>query len=215
MLLKRLLPGLALVGTLALLSSKVFTSSRLHTSVPPIVAPAQSHVHPTTTSKVELRTMPPAGAQARGTSVSTLEIPLAVDGKVNPDAIPDAVAYRHFMSASAVPSEATPEQLRRRTAFLKRVRLSESDEAGYIQATQFVRDDIDRIQAQRVQFRGSLATATTEAALRSLQAEEASVFQQARNRLAIELSAEGAQRLHEYIRNQVKPRIRIHGSLPK
>jgi hypothetical protein len=142
------------------------------------------------------------------------ELPVVVDGRTTPDAIPDGVAYRHFISTTSIPKTASAEQLLRRTLRLRSVGLSVDDQRSYIEAIRPLRDDLDRIAVRRAQAASARRGNVLTTAAASLPQEEEMAFEQARARLDAALSHEGRERLDAFIRGRVKRHIKIYGSLP-
>ena len=136
-------------------------------------------------------------------------LPLAIDGAKVPERIPDALAYAHFLSAVAEHERASADRLRRRSSMIARVGLSTSDATALVVALTSVREQLDLIHAGR-----SSAERPTSATLASLQAQEESVLADARERAQRALSPIGLERLDRFVREQVKPRIKVYGAAP-
>ena len=207
--------GILIIVTVPFLhaSMSVKTESRMAAlSTPSPHSPKpQLHVHGSKNDSS------PFAAERQVTDVSSNTLPLAVDGSIHPELIPDAIAYRHFISASSIRSGGPTDQLRRRKAILKKVGFDEFDEAAFIGATETVGDEMASITAERASLSsaGATKTANGRLSLRQLQDRESVVFANARNRLRSALSQRGAQRLDEHVKGDVKRKIKIYGSLPK
>jgi hypothetical protein len=124
------------------------------------------------------------GAQISGSRI-------VVDGKKTPEDIPDALAYKHLLSATSVRRNASFTDLHVQRLQLDRIGLSDQDRRAYL--------------------------ATVQSLRRQLEARASSVIEQqliadAIQRLRDQLSPDGFQRLDDYVRNRVKPRITIFAS---
>jgi hypothetical protein len=76
-------------------------------------------------------------AQTSGTTVAQAPAPKpdppgTIDGKKNPELIPDEVAYKMFFLAVAEPENPTPEQLRRARAKIAAAGLGEQDTEAFL-----------------------------------------------------------------------------------
>lgn len=112
-----------------------------------------------------------------------------VDGKNTPELIPDALAYRHFLSATTVGPNASPQDRRVQRLQLDRVGLSDADRNAYLATIQPLRERLS-------------ASITREPNIMSDTLEQ----------LRGQLTPDGFQRLEEHVRNYVKPRITIYAS---
>jgi hypothetical protein len=135
-------------------------------------------------------------------------LPVAVIGSERPEAIPDYLAYRHFIMVTATASNASARQIAGRDAFLARVGLSKSDRASYIEAIAGVSEQLSSIwEERRLLVAGTALSSLRFAELKLL---EDQVFDSAQDRLRTRLSMEGAKRLDAHIRI-IKRGIVIYG----
>jgi hypothetical protein len=148
------------------------------------------------------------GPGARSAQPATA-LPLAVDGAKHPELIPDYVAYRHFISVTAVSTTASQKEIDRREAFLAQVRLSPKDGAAYVAALGNIRDALTSIERQ-----GRLLDHADAAALSNLKRQQGQLLDDTATRALGSLSAEGVSRLQEHINGRVKANIRIYGDVP-
>lgn len=104
-------------------------------------------------------------------------------------AIPDALAYRHFLSATTLGSNASPQDRRIQRLQLDRVGLSDADRNAYLTTIQ--------------PLRGRLSASITR---------EPNIMSDTLEQLRGQLTPDGFQRLQEHVRTYVKPRIKIYAS---
>lgn len=141
-------------------------------------------------------------------------LPVAIDGRITPDAIPDDVAYRHFIIAMGVRRNASKEEIARRNAMLRVVGLTPEDQKALIGALADVSDELAGIAAERREFpRASGLNTTTLAAEAVLRRREGEIFDKARAKL-LSLSSEGRVGLEEHVRNHVRRRIVVYRDVP-
>jgi hypothetical protein len=131
-------------------------------------------------------------------------LPLLVDGAVNPGQIPDALAYRHYVSITAVSATASAADVHRRNSLLDPVTLSTADRAAYVAAITNLRDSLQALDAQ-------LAAAQDVTTADGLKQQRRNLLDTAAARIRASLSTDGAARLQAYINNTVKTHIRIYG----
>jgi hypothetical protein len=155
-------------------------------------------------------------AKPSGTStgqIVTASLPVAVDGAQRPDLIPDSVAYYHFIMAAAVPSNPSTAHVSRRERILAHVGLSQGDHDAFLNALTNVREELDRIEADRKQW--SFDTPSSRAALTVLKHQQTQVLDGARTRIQNALTSDGMTRLDSHVQQQVKRSIVIYGEAPK
>ena len=139
---------------------------------------------------------------------------VSVDGKTDPDLVPDAYAYRHLLAATAMSDTLTPNQAAFVRARVRRIGLSAVDEASY-EATLVqmrLRDELSRIEKERKALTRDRVTAMSAAAagmLATLRNQERSLLASAHSDILRGLSAEGAARLDAHVRQVVKRQIKI------
>jgi hypothetical protein len=132
-------------------------------------------------------------------------LPLLVDGALTPEQVPDAVAYRHFISVTAVSATASTAADRyRRDALLEQAGLSAADRASYLAAITNVKDSLQAID-QRMQVTSDVPS------FDALKQQRRDLLDAAAARIRASLSADGTKRLQKHIDANVKKRIRIYG----
>jgi hypothetical protein len=125
-------------------------------------------------------------------------LPTSIDGALAPAAIPDRVAYRHFMVA-AMMSASDPLSRTRQTAMLRNIALSDADHASVVKVLAATARQLESLDPLSSTFSG----------LRN------AAFDTARDEMDMSLSVEGLSRLHEYLQRYIKPRIKIYGEIPR
>lgn len=145
------------------------------------------------------------GAELQLTGASL--VTLSIDGQVTPERIPDDVAYRHFISVTAVGSGAAAADFSRRDAILEQVGLSDADRRTYVAATTTVKDALQSIDHRLEAFHQDIS------AVDALKQERRSVLDNAAQRVLSSLSADGAARMRSHINERVKRRIRIYSQV--
>ena len=141
---------------------------------------------------------------------------VAVDGATDPEAVPDDLAYRHFLMALAVARTAPSAQVARRDALLATVSLSAADQAAMKTALIEVRERLDHVSQRRRQFTPeSVVSVAAQVALVDLRREENEIIAVARARVESALSVEGFVALDRHIQDHVKRRIVIYGDAPR
>ena len=136
------------------------------------------------------------------TGTSILRIHVGVDGRKNPELIPDSLAYRHFIRATSSTSVAGTK---RRNALLKRAGLTVQDRLAYVEALGDVDAQLNSIRQARRSEGGSLPQST----LTRLFDSENQAFSDAQARIHAGLSVEGAAKLDAHIQDYIKRRIVI------
>jgi hypothetical protein len=138
-------------------------------------------------------------------------LPLVIDGDKTPDLIPDELAYRHFIAATAVAANATPNDLARREFMLTRAGLSKEERRVFVAAVTNVREDLDQLDQER---RLNTRVALDRDALQGLKQRRNQVFADAHERLQCTLDKGTMARIDAHVREHVKKRIRIFGQAP-
>jgi hypothetical protein len=148
-------------------------------------------------------------ASAHDGSSHQPKLALLVDGAKNPERIPDAIAYRHLISVTAMSSEVSEKEARMRLALLRRIGLSQRDLDTYVASLNGVRERLSSLDAaQRVAAPAQLER------LSELKAQREQLLDEAAARVRATLSAEGVQRVQAHIDGHVKPRVKIYGDVP-
>lgn len=138
--------------------------------------------------------------------MSTSTMQLAVDGSRSPQRISDDLAYRHFIVAAAIRDDSADQDRERRDAFIRRIGLSQSDEALLRAALGSVSERLAGVSVRKESIRRD-APATTRASIRQ---QEEAVFDGANKRIRSLLSKEGFLRLDRFVRKEVKPGIKVY-----
>lgn len=139
---------------------------------------------------------------------------VSVDGKTEPELVPDAYAYRHLFAATAMSDALTPEQMAFVRARVRRIGLSGLDRASYETALSRlrVRDELARIEEERkllTRDRGTAMSAAVAGTLGRLRDQEKDLLARAYSEVLRGLSAEGAATLDAHVRLVVKRQIKI------
>ncbi len=140
-------------------------------------------------------------------STTVMSLVVAVDGAKTPDKIPDDIAYRHFIRVTAESEAATPQQLARRDAFLRRVGLSPRDSTAYLDALTHVNAQLKTIAQQN----SALSPSASPDAIANLRQQERQVLDSALVRIKSSLSPAGIALLETHIRQHVKRHIVLYG----
>lgn len=127
-----------------------------------------------------------------------------IDGRTNPELIPDDLAYHHFLLAISEHRNISELEAKRREAFLRPVGLSREDQARVISALAGVREDLDAVTEKRWRLMAG-TDPDRDTLLMGLKAEENTILQNARDRL--NLSNDGQALLDKYVRTRVKSHI--------
>lgn len=143
-----------------------------------------------------------------------MQLPVLVDGSKTPEAIPDRLAYKHFLLAVAEPEHPSPDESARQAARLAPLALSPSDYSDFVHQLGVFKSQLDDIEARRLRIESdvSLESSSRESALLKLKAEQDSALTSILTALHDVMTADGASRLDRYIREQVKRRIVIYGT---
>jgi len=140
-------------------------------------------------------------------------LPVAVDGAKNPERIPDAMAYRHFLRAIAIHVKPSQDELARQDMLIGRIGLSAGDRDALKSAMESVREQLDAINEERQ--RVSSGTQPTPWSMAALRVQEQSLLDNSRVLVANSLSVDGAGRLDAHVQQHVKRSIVIYGNEPR
>jgi hypothetical protein len=140
-------------------------------------------------------------------------LPTLVDGSLTPEAIPDRLAYYHFIMATAITCDAAAKEVDRRESLLREVGFSKRDHDSFIESLQDVRDRLDQVTIARKQW--GVDTTPARAALAMLKQQEKKILDGARSKIQMALTGEGLDRLDTHIREHVKRNIKIYGTGPQ
>lgn len=143
-------------------------------------------------------------------SVRGASLSITVNGEQNPERIPDSLAFRHFILATAKRVDASPEQVDRRESLIREIGFSKEDHDSFVKALAGVREQLDQIASERRRWQGNQTPAAI-VSLRELKQQETSVVENATHRLETVFSWEGTTQLLAYVREHVKRRIVIYG----
>lgn len=116
---------------------------------------------------------------------------VVVDGGQTPERIPDALAYRHFLSATSLRPNASLNERHVQRLLLERVGFSERDHRTYLATVEWLRERLGD-------------TAPTLVVQQNVN--------QARQRLSNQLTPEGFHRLDFHVKDHVKRHIKIYAS---
>jgi hypothetical protein len=144
-------------------------------------------------------------------AVEPSQLPVALIGADRPEAISDALAMRLFIRAIAVSASASADEVRRRDALLSNVGFSEADYARFVQALQSVKDQLNDIERARGGY--SVTNNSHLPTLDLLRTQERDLLDSAAGTVLMELGADGRAKFQRFIRERVKRRITIYGSL--
>ena len=117
----------------------------------------------------------------------------SIDGAVNPELIPDVVAYRLFFSAAAEGSSPSSLQVVRQDAKLRPIQLAPDDKAALVDALSEFKNNIAQALTLPSPVPGYL-DATAQATV---------------DRLRTKMSAGGFQRMEAYVRSQKRLMKRV------
>lgn len=143
-----------------------------------------------------------------GISLPSDAIPVVADGEVDPDSIPDFVAYRHFIMAISLSSNPSEADVARREMHLTLAGLFGKDRDVVQGAVVGVRSELDEGAAL-------LRSATPDlSAVGAHRLRKTELLNVAKERMLNDLSLEGRQKLERHITRNIKRRIKIYGSMP-
>jgi hypothetical protein len=149
------------------------------------------------------------------------QLPVAIDGSQTPELIPDAVAYRLFVSAVSVAgAKPSSAELDRRDALLSSVGLSADDHSRFVAATHHVKDEVGAIEAARRQLAARLPEPPAQldqrfvAQLDDLKTRHRVLLNNAVRSATEALTPEGRMQFDRFIREHVKRHIVIYGAPP-
>jgi hypothetical protein len=157
-----------------------------------------------TQSTTSAPTLQPDAPAVSDNGAAGAPVVLTVDGQLTPELVPDDLAYRHFLSVTAVGSRSSAADLRRRDAILEHLGLSGADRRAYIDATLTVSDALQRLDRQME------ASHQDVSAVDALKEQKRQVLDDAARRVNTSLSAGGAATLRSHINERVKRHIRIY-----
>lgn len=134
-------------------------------------------------------------------------LPLLVDGEETPELVPDQLAYRHFIVATAVAAVPGPDDLARREFMLTRAGLSSAQRRAFAVVLSGVRDQLNRMG--REPNDGQTKGLSDDARARRNQ-----ILDDARERIEAQLDADAVARIQAYVQAHVKTHIKIFGQMP-
>jgi hypothetical protein len=144
----------------------------------------------------------PVGAQTSGTVTNLVVI---VDGSKNPEQIPDALAWRHFLVALATHEQPTAqEQLRQQAQFVP-LALATADAQRIAGLLGKMTTQLEAIEKARENSDGANST------LAALKAQEEAVIASTIAAVRAAVTSDGLSRLSGYIGKTVKGSIKIYG----
>jgi hypothetical protein len=136
-----------------------------------------------------------------------MHLVVQVDGSVNPERIPDDLAWRHFLCAVASHSSPTAAESKLQKAQLIPLGLEASD-------SQLLTIELGRMQTQIDSIQSSMETTNPgdASSLSALKQQRDALVAQTIVKVNSILSADGLSRLRTYITNTVKRNIVIYGT---
>ena len=146
-------------------------------------------------------------ACAFGQQQTQIHLVVQVDGSVNPERIPDDLAWRHFLSAVAIHPSPTASESSRHKAQLAPLGLAAAD-------SQLLTLELGRMLTQIDAIQSSMETTNPgdAASLAALKQQHDTLMAQTIVNVSSALSADGLSRLRTYITNTVKRNIVIYGT---
>ena len=146
-------------------------------------------------------------ACAFGQQPTQMHLVVQVDGSVNPERIPDDLAWRHFLCAVASHSSPTAAESKLQKAQLIPLGLEASD-------SQLLTIELGRMQTQIDSIQSSMETTNPgdASSLAALKQQRDALVAQTIVKVNSILSADGLSRLRTYITNTVKRNIVIYGT---
>jgi hypothetical protein len=136
-----------------------------------------------------------------------MQLVVQVDGSVNPERIPDDLAWRHFLCAVASHPSPTAFESKLQKAQLTPLGLAASD-------SQLLTIELGRMLTQIDPIQASMETTNPgdSAALAALKQQREALVAQTIVKVNSILSPDGLSRLRTYIANTVKRNIVIYGT---
>jgi len=171
----------------------------------PVLAGAQTASAPVTPNAFPGHNHSMASSTAHSLTLSVL-----VDGKNNPELIPDDLAYRHFVMALSAPRIPSLDESRRRESLLQPLNFTSGDHDALIGALAGVKENLDALNKTRDTVTGRDAAASSK--LLGLRDQERALLDEASNRMRSTLSPQGLIQFEAYLRDHVKKHIVIYGN---
>lgn len=190
---------------LALALPGIATPADAQSPAPPILPET---TRPAALSATAATATPPRHQNGTNTPAAATisSLTLLVDGRLTPERISDQVACRHFISVTALRSDASMADTQRLDAILRAVGLSAPDRDNYVRALATVRDTLQDIDQRMLAAHADLS------ALDLLKQQRGLAMDNAMARVQSSLSADGAALLRKHLNERVKTRIRIYGN---
>jgi hypothetical protein len=142
----------------------------------------------------------------------TTSLPVAVDGAISPERIPDRLAYRHFVMSVALADDATTEEVAARDAALDHVGLSDDQRGMLISVLRGVGDELNGVAEGRRSVAAALQSSGPS--LDVLRRQQDEILDNARLQLRSILNADSVAAIDTHIRQHVKRRIIVYGAPP-
>ena len=133
-----------------------------------------------------------------------MHLPVLVDGAKIPDQIPDSLAYEHYFTALAVPSTPSAQDKGRQDAQLNALQLTLADRQALISG-------IASFRAESARLASVALDANTVDQVLALRTQKAALVATTLSNLRQVLTTNGAARLDQYIKKQLKAHIVIFG----
>jgi hypothetical protein len=130
---------------------------------------------------------------------------IRVDGRINPQQVPDELAFRVYLKSMTLRGTPTTQNLRRRAAFLKALHLPMEDERRFVAAVDAIAPELTQVEHERKQLTpNDPAGVAKQSALKD---REDRALDQALARLTGLLSPDGWSTFDGYVRGHVKSSI--------
>jgi hypothetical protein len=140
------------------------------------------------------------------------DLPIAVDGAMTPAVIPDTLAMRHFLRATAIRADSSPDQAQARDGLLTSIGFSQSEREQFVQSVSTLRSQLDALESERQRY--ASAPVAHAAALNRIRDDETAILDAAAATVMSRVGRDGQTRFLSFIRQRVKRHIKIYGTSP-
>lgn len=130
---------------------------------------------------------------------------IRVNGRTNPEQVPDELAFRVYLKSMTLRGTPTEQQLQRRHAFLKELGLSSDDEKRFLQIVNGIAPELTDVERQRKELTNADASALSKQM--SLKDREDRALDMALMKLTGELSSEAWSKVNGHVHGHVKKAI--------
>lgn len=139
-------------------------------------------------------------------TISSNHLRIEVDGSKNPEQVSDYMAYRQFILAAAVRDNSSDMDRTHRLGVIRSIGLSAEDDAALKAALRSVGERLDEVAAEK---QGLSATSLASEWI-ALRQREGAIVDAANRRVRAFLSKDGWVRLDQFVRERIKPRVKIY-----